>query len=100
MKLVTSWINSPTVEELETRRQLLLSKLFHGERFYLIDQYQALEPHFVHAYTHQYRNLGVNSMQRNEGYRVITKEQLSQHLTVMKSVEIIAEEVLLQEKHI
>lgn len=55
----------------------------------------------MQCWTRTYCNLGVHSTQRNQGYYVITKRPLNQHLQLHKAVEyLVADlETLLSDHH-
>ena len=59
--LIWKWITASTIEKLNTARNQLIFALDPDEKEYLIGYYQPKEPQFCHAYTSQYRNLGVTA---------------------------------------
>ena len=65
--LIWAWIKAPDLDALEDARNELILNLNANEKEYLVGWYQPKEPQFCHAYTCQYRNLGVHSTQRVEG---------------------------------
>ena len=64
----------------------MILSLNNNEKEYLVGWYQPKEPQFCHAYTRQYRNLGVHATQRVEGNHVLLTANLHKNLKVSDAV--------------
>ena len=87
--LIWNWINSPTLQDLEARRNELLAKLRPKERDYFLGYYQRQERQFVRAYTKKLANLGVESSQMAESSHVAIKEITNRHTPTSVAFEKI-----------
>ena len=84
--LIWEWIKAPDLDTLEEARDKLILSLNNNEKEYLVGWYQPKEPQFCHAYTRQYRNLGVHSTQRVEGNHPLLTANLHKNLKVSDAV--------------
>jgi hypothetical protein len=84
--LIWEWIKAPDLDTLEEARDKLILSLNNNEKEYLVGWYQPKEPQFCHAYTRQYRNLGVHATQRVEGNHVLLTANLHKNLKVSDAV--------------
>ena len=84
--LIWEWIKAPDFDTLEEARDKLILSLNNNEKEYLVGWYQPKEPQFCHAYTRQYRNLGVHATQRVEGNHVLLTANLHKNLKVSDAV--------------
>ena len=84
--LIWEWIKAPDFDTLEEARDKLILSLNNNEKEYLVGWYQPKEPQFCHAYTRQYRNLGVHSTQRVEGNHPLLTANLHKNLKVSDAV--------------
>lgn len=84
--LIWKWIKAPDFDTLEEARDKLILSLNDNEKEYLVGWYQPKEPQFCHAYTRQYRNLGVHSTQRVEGNHPLLTANLHKNLKVSDAV--------------
>jgi hypothetical protein len=84
--LIWEWIKAPDFDTLEDARNKLISRLNISDKEYLVGWYQPKEPQFCHAYTRQYRNLGVHSTQRVEGNHPLLTANLHKNLKVSDAV--------------
>jgi len=84
--LIWEWIKAPDFDTLEDARNKLISRLNISDKEYLVGWYQPKEPQFCHAYTRQYRNLGVHSTQRVEGNHPLLTANLHKTLKVSDAV--------------
>jgi hypothetical protein len=84
--LIREWIKAPDFDTLEDARNKLISRLTISDKEYLVGWYQLKEPQFCHAYTRQYRNLGVHSTQRVEGNHPLLTLNLHKNLKVSDAV--------------
>ena len=84
--LIWEWIKAPDFDTLEDARNKLISRLNISDKEYLVGWYQPKEPQFCHAYTRQYRNLGVHSTQRVEGNHPLLTTNLHKNLKVSDAV--------------
>jgi len=84
--LIWQWIKAPDFDQLEEARDALIISLNNSEKEYLTGWYQPKEPQFCHAYTRQYRNLGVHATQRVEGNHSLLTTNLHKNLKVSDAV--------------
>ena len=84
--LIWAWIKAPNLGTLDDARNELILNLNTNEKEYLVGWYQPREPQFCHAYTCQYRNLGVHSTQRVEGNHPILTSNLHKNLSISEAV--------------
>jgi hypothetical protein len=71
--LIWAWIKAGTIQEIYKQRELLRAELYEEEQVYLDNEYQPKEPQICEAYIKTYRNLGIASTQRSEGYHPVIK---------------------------
>ncbi|RFU25262.1 hypothetical protein B7463_g11084, partial [Scytalidium lignicola] len=88
-RLIWDWIKAPDLQKPEDARDKSILNLGVDENEYLVGWYQPKEPQFCHAYTCQYRNLGVHSTQRVEGNHHLLTANLHKNLTVSDAVHRI-----------
>lgn len=92
--LIWTWIKAPDLDALEKARDDLILSLGVSEKEYLVGWYQPKELQFCHAYTCQYRNLGVHSTQRVEGNHPLLTANLNKSLKILDAVFRICNIVL------
>ena len=78
--LIWEWIKAPDFDTLEDACNKLILRLNISDKEYLE------EPQFCHAYTRQYRNLGVHSTQHFEGNHPLLTANLHKNLKVSDAV--------------
>ena len=79
---IWTYIQAPTMEELDTARENLLQNLQPAERTYLEKNWLEKEEQFCKVWTGTYPNLGAHTTQRVEGYHNVIKSCLNRQLSL------------------
>ena len=82
-----SWryIQSESIEELQTNRAALIALLRPGDQWYIDQHWRSKENEVIYYFIKRYANLGSTASQRGESYHLIVREITSGQLSFEES---------------
>jgi hypothetical protein len=91
--LAWDYVKSATEDELDKKRDFLVSQLKPLHQRYIDEHWRQEERRFVYAYTHYLPNLGSTASQRGEGYHEIIRETCNAQLSIHETINRLASKV-------
>ncbi len=91
-----SWryIQSESIEELQTNRAALIALLRPGDQWYIDQHWRSKENEVIYYFTKRYANLGSTASQRGESYHPVVREITSGQLSFEESGKRLSLKIL------